>query len=81
MDPKEILKEQQRFYQSLYSLQNPQVNDPKFKVFFNNDTVEKVNDEQRKNCKGLLTENECWNALKCFQKNKSPGNDSFTAEF
>lgn len=80
-DPKEILKEQKRFYQSLYSSQNPQVNDPKFKVFFDNDKVEKLNDEQRKNCEGLLTENECWNALKCFLKNKSPGNDGFTAEF
>ena len=81
MDPKEILKEQKRFYQFLCSSQNPQVNDPKFEVFFDNDKVEKLNDEQRNNCEGLLTENECFNALKCFQKNKSPGNDGFTAEF
>ena len=80
-DPKEILKEQKRFSQFLYSSQNPQVNDPKFEVFFDNDKVEKLNDEQRNNCEGLLTENECFNALKCFQKNKSPGNDGFTAEF
>ena len=80
-DPKEILKEQKRFYQFLYSSQNPQVNDPKFEVFFDNDKVEKLNDEQRNNCEGLLTENECFNALKCFQRNKSPGNDGFTAEF
>ena len=50
-------------------------------MFFYNDKVEKLNDEQRKNCEGSLTENECLNALKCFQKNKSPGNDGFTAEF
>ena len=80
-DPKEILKEQKRFYQCLYSSQNPQVNDPKFEVFFDNDKVEKLNDEQRNNCEGLLTENDCFNALKCFQKNKSPGNDGFTAKF
>ena len=80
-DPKEILKEQNRFYQFLYSSQNPQVNDPKFEVFFDNDKIKKLNDEQRNNCEGLLTENECFNALKCFQKNKSPGNDGFTAEF
>ena len=80
-DPKEILKEQKRFYQFLYSSQNPQVNDPKFEVFFDNDKVEKLNDEQRYNCEGLLMENECFNALKCFQKNKSPGNDGFTAKF
>ena len=80
-DPKEILKEQKSFYQILYSWQNLQVNDPKFDVFFDNDKVEKLNDEQRKNCEGLLTENEYLNALKSFQKNKSPGNDGFTAEF
>ena len=62
-------------------MQNPQVNDPKFELLFDNDKVEKLNDEQRKNCEGFLRENECWNALKCFQKNKSPGNDGFTAEF
>ena len=80
-DPKKILKEQKRFYQFLYSSQNPQVNDPKFEAFFDNDKVEKLNGEQRNNCEGLLTENECFNALKCFQKSKSPGNDGFTAEF
>ena len=50
-------------------------------MFFDNDKIKKLNDEQRNNCEGLLTENECFNALKCFQKNKSPGNDGFTAEF
>ena len=80
-DPKEILKEQKRFYQVLYSSQNPQVNDPKFYVFFSNDKIKKLNNEQRKNCEGLLSENECLNALKCFQKDKSPGNDGFTAKF
>jgi len=50
-------------------------------VFFDNDKIKTLNDEQRKNCEGLLTENECLNALKCFQKNKSPGNEGFTAEF
>ena len=81
MDTKKILKEQKRYYQFLYSSQNPQVNGPKFDVFFDNDKIKTLNDEQRKNCEGLLTENDCLNALKCFQKNKSPGNDGFTAEF
>ena len=48
MDLKEILKEQKSFYQILYSSQNPQVNDSKFDVFFDNDKVEKLNDEQIK---------------------------------
>ena len=49
--------------------------------FENTDKIKKLNDEPRKNCEGLLTENECLNDLKWFQKNKSPGNDGFTAEF
>ena len=76
-DPKEILKEQKRYYQFLYSSQNPQVNNPKF----DNDKIKKLNHEQTKKCEGLLTDNECLNALKCFQNNNSPGNDGFTAEF
>lgn len=68
MDTKKILKEQKRYYQFLYSSQNPQVNGPKFDVFFDNDKIKMLNDEQRKNCEGLLTENECLNALKFFRK-------------
>jgi len=36
---------------------------------------------RKKSCEGLLTENECRNALKGFQKNKTPGTDGLTAEF
>ena len=75
------LKKQKGLYQILYSSQNPQVNDSKVDVFFNNNKIKKLNDEQRKNCDGLLSENECLNVFKCFQKNKSPGNNGFTAEF
>ena len=43
-DPKEILREQKRYYQLLYSSQNPQVNDPKFDVFFDNDKIKTLDD-------------------------------------
>lgn len=36
---------------------------------------------RKKSCEGLLTENECRNALKGFQKNKTSGTDGLTAEF
>jgi len=32
-------------------------------------------------CEGLVSENECLNALKEFKNAKSPGSDGFSAEF
>lgn len=80
-DPKEILEEQRTFYHNLYSSLNPQVNDPRFNLFFANDMINTLDDEQKDSCEGLLTESECRNALKGFQKNKSPGTDGLTTEF
>ena len=80
-DPKEILDEQRSYYQNLYSSQNPQVSDPKFNLFFENDMIKKLDDDQKIACEGLLTDGECQKALKDFQKNKTPGNDGLTAEF
>ena len=38
--------------------------------------------EEKKNvCEGKLGHGECYNALRTFQKNKSPGNDGLTVEF
>lgn len=80
-DPEKILDEQRCYYQNLYSSNNPQVKDPKFNLFFENDMIKKLDEDQIKSCEGLLTENECRNALKGFQKNKTPGTDGLTAEF
>ena len=80
-DPSEILKEQQKFYETLYESQNPAVNDPKFNSFFNNDRIVKLNNDQKQKCEGQLTVNECLAALRTFNKNKSPGTDGLTAEF
>ena len=32
-------------------------------------------------CEGLITKNECFNALKDINNNKSPGNNGLTKEF
>ena len=80
-DPKEILEEQRRFYHKLYSSQNPEIDDPRFNALFTNDAIKVLSDEQRDTCEGLLIEGECKNALKGFQKNKSPGTDRLTTEF
>ena len=72
-DPKEILEEQRRFYSKLYSSQNPRVNDPRFNSLFTGDMIKTLDDEQKESCEGLLTVEECKEALKNFSKNKSPG--------
>ena len=81
-DPKEVLEEQRRFYIKLYSSQNPRVNDPRFNLLFTGDMIKTLDDcEQKESCEGLLTVEECKEALKNFSKNKSPGTDGLTAEF
>ena len=70
-DPKDILEEllQRRFYCSLYSPQNPSVCGPgSGNLLFANDSIKTLADEEQNSCEGLLTERECKNALKGFQK-------------
>ena len=37
--------------------------------------VNPLSEEEADSCEGLLTEKECWDALKCMNLNKSPGCD------
>ena len=80
-DPDEIHEEQERYYEDLYSSHNPQVEDPKFNLFFENEIIKKLAEHQKESCEGLLTENECRNALKRYHRDKTPGTDGWTAEF
>ena len=41
----------------------------------------KFTSEQRERCDEKLSKGECFNTLKTFQKNKTPGNDGLTVEF
>ena len=41
----------------------------------------KLTSDQRERCDEKLTVRECFNTLKTFQKNKTPGNDGLTVEF
>jgi hypothetical protein len=58
-DPTEILNEQQKFFQTLFSSQNPVVDDPKFNFLFDNDCIIRLNADQQQECEGKLTLNEC----------------------
>ena len=54
----------------------------KFSSFINGLTdVSYLAEEKRNVCEGILRYDECFNVLQTFQKNKSPVNDSLTAEF
>ena len=55
--------------------------DPIFSPFFENEDIKKLDDDHKAVCEGLMTTEECYSALKGFQKNKSPGTDGLTAEF
>ena len=57
------------------------MDDTKYKFFFDNDSIVKLNMDQQQHCEGMLTLDKCLAALKTFNKNKSPGTDGFTAEF
>ena len=76
---KEILAECKSFYQQLYtSRKNVRYSSA---AFFQPDNGTKLNDEQQKICEGLLTKQECVEALKNMDPGKTPGTDGFPAEF
>ena len=80
-DAKTILEEEKAFYKNLYSTRNVNPNDSEFDTFFNNNLLTPLNEEQSKKCEGMLTEQECYQALKHMDNGKSPGSDGFTCEF
>ena len=80
IDPKEILKELESFYTSLYkSALN--ADDKSHRLVDGTDIDLRLTEEQMNSCEGFLTEQECFNALKTFKLNKSPGCDGIPAEF
>ena len=50
-------------------------------TFFKPDNISPLKEEEQQQCEGLVSENECLNALKEFKNAKSPGTDGFSAEF
>ena len=77
-DPKDILNEQMKFYESLYEKRNL----PGTQYdFFPDDFNQILTEEEKKVCEGLITEDECKTALQTMKNNKSPGSDGITTEF
>ena len=80
-DQFEILKEEKKFYESLYRSTKINPNSFKNSPFFNSENVTTLSEEEKKSCEGLINEEECIIALKDFDNNKTPGTDGLPAEF
>ena len=80
-DQFEILEEEKTFYKSLYKSQNTNEHDLSESTFFASRNIAPLKKEEQKLCEGLVSVNECLNALKEFKNAKSPGTDGFSAEF
>ncbi len=77
----DILKTERDYYKKLYTSKNLDPNNPLVDTFLGNSDLPKLGEAEQTICEGLVTEQECRNALKTFQNFKSPGNDGLTPEF
>ena len=66
-DPFNILYEQRRFYQELYTSRNK--NNEVIETFLKDLLIPKLSEEQKMSCEGKITSEECASLLECFQNN------------
>ena len=76
-----ILNELCRFYSNLYQENSDSWSETQTDSFLGGISMPKLSDAQKLQCEEKLTMSECYNSIKTFQKNKTPGNDGLTAEF
>jgi len=77
-----ILSEQKRFYQELYTSRTKYVDNTRAtKFFLNNLNIPSLTEQQMLSCEGKITSEECAKVLETFQPNKTPGNDGIPIEF
>ena len=81
-DQKDIIREQERFYEKLFTSMKTQLTADHFTTFFNQDNIRaKLTPEEKDSCEGNISAKECLDALKSMGHGKSPGMDGFTVEF
>ena len=81
-DQKDIIREQERFYEKLYTSSKTQFRADHSTTFFNQDYIRaKLTLEEKDSCEGNISAKECLDALKVMGDRKSPGMDGFTVEF
>ena len=69
------------FYSNLYQANSSRGSVSLADSFLKNVPVPKLSEVQKGKCEENLSVSECFNTLKSFQKNKTPGNDGLTVEF
>ena len=72
-----ILEAVCEFYKTLYNQQN--IYEDLADDFLKD--IQPISDENYEKCEGLLTYDECWEAIKLMNNNKSPGFDGLPVEF
>ncbi len=77
-EQQEIMNEQVKFYRNLYK-KKTNFDKQKLHEFLNDVNIPKLSKEDADKCEGLVTVNECMNALKKMKNDSSPGLDGITA--
>ena len=78
-NPKDILEEEERYFEEVNASRNTDPNCPIFKEFF--EIQNSLSEEIAKTCEGVMSIDECEIALKTMENNKTPGTDGLTPEF
>lgn len=79
-DPMDILKQEVKFYSHLYT--SAKVQDNEIHDYLTPIMLENIlNDNEQQLCEGLLTVDECSEAVHNMKTNKSPGCDGLPSEF
>ena len=77
---KEILEGQAKFYSELYKSKST-INKSDILTYLDNIEIPKLSIKEKNFCDGDLTIDECYDTLKTFSANKTPGNDGLSVEF
>ena len=80
-DQKDILREIENFYTTLYSNHDDMLDTVDLNNIVEKERVNILSDEMAQTLEGKLTYQEALSALKNMKNDKSPGTDGFTAEF
>ena len=76
-----ILKEEEKFYRSLYESSSSNEEIPASKILFQNKLIKPLSEESAKICEGKETKEECINSLNEMKNGRSPGSNGLTSEF
>ena len=80
-NPEIIMDELKGFYSNLYRANSSRGSVSLADSFLKNVPVPKLSEVQKGKCEENLSVSECFDTLKSFKKNKTPGNDGLTVEF